>query len=93
MPTKKRIHAFVSGRVQGVGFRFFAQRTANALGVAGRVRNLGDGRVEIYAEAEEAVLQEFIQKIKQGPSFGHVQAMDVDWSEDIGQFSSFEIAY
>lgn len=57
----------VSGRVQGVGYRYFAEREANALGVRGYVKNLPDGRVEAYAIGDEKALREFKQKLKQGP--------------------------
>ena len=66
----------VSGRVQGVGFRYFAMRAAEALGVAGFVRNLADGRVEVVAEAAEEVLAEFEDRLRQGPAFAAVEGVD-----------------
>lgn len=89
----KRIHAVVSGRVQGVGFRYFVQRTAIALGLTGRVRNLGDGRVEVYAEGDEETLQLFIQALEKGPALSHVRSVDVQWSPAIGQYSDFNVTY
>ena len=77
MSTKKRVLIVVSGRVQGVGFRYFAQRAAISLGVTGQVRNLGDGRVEIIAEANEEILKEYISRIEEGPVFGHVSSVNV----------------
>ena len=58
---------FVSGIVQGVGFRFFTQRAAENLGVAGYVRNLGDGRVEVYAAGTEEMLDELRSILERGP--------------------------
>ena len=58
---------FVSGIVQGVGFRFFTQRAAEKLGVAGYVRNLGDGRVEVYAAGTEEMLDELRSILERGP--------------------------
>ena len=66
----------MSGRVQGVGYRYFAMRSAEALGVSGFVRNLVDGRVEVVGEASEEVLAEFEGTLRQGPAFSAVQAVD-----------------
>ncbi len=66
----------VSGRVQGVGYRYFALREAQALGVAGYARNLADGRVEVVAEASEESLAQFEARLRQGPSFASVQSLD-----------------
>jgi acylphosphatase len=66
----------VSGRVQGVGYRYHAMRAADALGVTGFVRNLVDGRVEVVGEGPEEVLAEFEQRLRQGPAFAAVDAVD-----------------
>jgi acylphosphatase len=66
----------VSGRVQGVGYRYFALRAAEALGVTGFVRNLADGRVEVVGEGPEEVLAEFASKLRQGPAFANVESVD-----------------
>ena len=57
----------VSGRVQGVAFRFFVLREATALGLAGWARNLADGRVEVLAEGEPALLETLGGRLWQGP--------------------------
>jgi acylphosphatase len=66
----------VSGRVQGVGYRYFAMRAADALGVTGFVRNLVDGRVEVVGEGPEEVLAEFEQRLRQGPAFSAVEGVE-----------------
>jgi acylphosphatase len=66
----------VSGRVQGVGYRYFAMRAADALRVTGFVRNLADGRVEVVGEGPEEVLAEFEEKLRQGPAFASVDVID-----------------
>lgn len=66
----------VRGRVQGVGYRYYAMRAADALGITGFVRNLVDGRVEVVGEGPEEVLAEFEQRLRQGPAFASVDAVD-----------------
>lgn len=66
----------VSGRVQGVGYRYYALREAQALGVSGYARNLADGRVEVVAEASQESLAQFEEKLRQGPSFASVQSLE-----------------
>jgi acylphosphatase len=61
---QKQAHVFYSGRVQGVGFRFTAVSLAGKLEVNGFVRNLGDGRVEVVAQAGEKVLADFLGHFK-----------------------------
>ncbi len=94
MSQKKLIHVFVSGRVQGVGFRYHTQRLAKSHGLTGEVRNLGDGRVEIYAEGEESVLKKFLTQLEKGPNaFAHVSDLQVGWSDSPGHYNDFSISY
>lgn len=65
---KSTAHLFISGRVQGVGFRYFTARLASRYNICGFVRNLTNGDVEVYAEGEENELAEFCAKVKAGPS-------------------------
>lgn len=62
----------VQGRVQGVGYRYYALRAAEQLGVAGFARNLPDGSVEVVAEAPDPTLAEFEDRLRSGPSFAQV---------------------
>lgn len=71
-------HALVSGRVQGVGFRFFARRAAESAGVTGWARNLPDGRVETLVEGEESAVEQYLEKIRRGPIGGRVDQVEVD---------------
>lgn len=84
------LHAIVRGRVQGVGYRYFALRRARALGVCGFVRNLADGSVEARVEGAQEALDAFVLGLREGPSFGKVDAVDVTPAEPRG-FDSFEI--
>ena len=67
---------FVSGRVQGVGFRFFAERTAASLGVAGYVKNLFDGRVEVYAIGTAEQMDALREALRRGPRMAAVEQVD-----------------
>jgi acylphosphatase len=75
------LHLFVSGMVQGVGFRFFTINRANRFGVSGWVRNLYDGRVEIEAEGRVRNLLLFLEEVKIGPASAHVSRVIEEWQE------------
>jgi acylphosphatase len=66
----------VQGRVQGVGYRYFVLRQAEALGVAGYARNRPDGTVEVVAEAADEVLADFEERLRAGPSFAQVENLE-----------------
>ncbi len=89
----KRIHVFYSGRVQGVGFRITAEEIARELGVVGWVKNLRDGRVELIAEAEENVLERFLEAIRTGSMKNFVKQVELSWSNASETFDDFEIRY
>ena len=87
----KRIHLFLSGRVQGVFFRASTKKTADRIGITGFVRNLADGRVEIIAEGDEQALQRFLQWCNQGPRGAHVENISLSTSSYQNEFDNFEI--
>jgi acylphosphatase len=62
----------IAGRVQGVGFRFFAERWASQLGICGYVKNLWDGNVEVYAIGEPVALEELKRRLAEGPRSAYV---------------------
>ncbi|HEY7412330.1 MAG TPA: acylphosphatase [Vicinamibacteria bacterium] len=66
----------VRGRVQGVGYRYFVLRQAESLGVSGFVRNLPDGRVEVVGEAPHDTIVTFEARLREGPAFALVEALD-----------------
>jgi acylphosphatase len=84
------IHALVRGRVQGVGYRYFARQRAEAHKVAGFVRNLPDGSVEVHGEGVASALAAFEADLRRGPSFGRVEAADITPLSARG-FQGFEI--
>ena len=81
---------FVRGRVQGVGYRYFAQRAATELGIRGFVRNLDDGRVEVYAIGAPEVLNEFSGMLYKGPRWSDVRGVD-EQEAAVERYSSFGI--
>jgi acylphosphatase len=87
----KRIHLYISGIVQGVGYRFFAVDEAESLGLAGWVRNLPDGRVELVAEGPEEALGRLLAACRRGPRGGRVTDVQVVWEEALGSLRGFQI--
>jgi acylphosphatase len=86
-----RLRLVVSGRVQGVGFRFAATDEANTLGIAGWVRNLASGEVEIEAEGREDRLKMLTAWARLGPPAAHVSKVREEWSEFAGEFEGFRM--
>jgi acylphosphatase len=70
-------HVLVSGRVQGVGFRWYARERAEQLGLAGWVRNLPDGRVELLLEGREGAVEAMLVWLERGPPAAHVRSVEV----------------
>ena len=84
---------FISGDVQGVGFRFFAQRAAARHQILGYVKNLHDGRVEVLAEGPLQSVEAFKHELATGPRFSsvdHVEEINLDPS---GSYASFRIEH
>ena len=84
-----RLHAFVSGMVQGVGFRYFVLDAANDVSSVGWVRNLLDGRVEVVAEGPRPDLEALLGQLRQGPHAARVDRVDFTWERPTGEFSRF----
>ncbi len=89
----ERLHAVVHGDVQGVGFRYFAQRKGRQLGLQGWVRNNDDGTVELVAEGERPALEELKRAVEQGPRMAHVDRVDARWSSATGNLAGFDLAW
>lgn len=81
----------VSGRVQGVSFRYFTQKRASALSLVGWVRNLRDGRVEILVQGAELALQEFEEAVSRGPLLARVDGIEKKLADADGPAAGFEI--
>jgi acylphosphatase len=81
----------ISGRVQGVGFRYFAQAAAAREGLHGWVRNLPDGRVETVAEGEADSVERFERAIHHGPPGARVEHVEVDATTPTGRDTGFTV--
>ncbi len=86
-----RAHVLISGRVQGVNFRWYTRNKAQALGVKGWVRNLWDGRVEAVFEGEDNAVRQMVQWCHAGPPTAHVEDVQVQYEAATGEFSGFHI--
>ena len=69
---RRALHLLIDGRVQGVGYRWFARQAGRELGLAGKVRNLPDGRVEVHAAGDPERLARFIDRLREGPPASRV---------------------
>ena len=85
------VHVVITGRVQGVGYRFFARDAAQDLKLTGWVRNLPGGAVEAEAEGPRAKLEAWIEELKVGPAISRVDDVQVDWRPSAVQYSDFSI--
>lgn len=87
----KSLKVLFSGMVQGVGFRFTAERIARHFDVKGYVRNLPSGKVELVAEAEEKVLEDFLKAVCESPMAAYIRDVQTEWSEAKGNYKTFGI--
>ena len=91
MSEPRRLQVLLAGRVQGVGFRFFAVEQARRRGLTGWVRNRVGGQVEVLAEGPEENLLDFLAALREGPPLAWVQSPAPDWSAARGEFTRFEV--
>jgi acylphosphatase len=86
-----RVHIWVSGRVQGVGFRAFVLQAGTMLALVGWVHNLGYDQVEVVAEGPRPVLERFSEVVRTGPRTSRVEAARVIWESPLGEFTWFDV--
>lgn len=87
----KRVHLWISGRVQGVWFRESAKKAAEALGVVGWVRNRPDGRVEGVFEGPAGAVEQLVAWCRHGPERARVDALHVEDEPATGGFEAFRV--
>ena len=86
-------HIRISGRVQGVNFRYFTQQNAIRLGIRGYVKNLPDGGVEIVADGEKVTIDLFVAILRKGPPAARVDAVNVEERPFGAEFTTFSIEF
>jgi acylphosphatase len=84
-----RIH----GKVQGVGYRFFATRVARRLGLKGWIQNTRDGGVEAAVEGDSDSIDRWIEELREGPRFAEVSQIDQQRRNFTGQFGDFDVKF
>jgi len=92
MPKEQRIIR-IHGKVQGVGYRFFATRVARRLGLKGSVQNNRDGTVDAVVEGETSVIDDWIEELKEGPRYAEVTKIDQETKEYTGRLGDFDVKF
>ena len=86
-----RANIIVTGMVQGVGYRYFTAHEAHRLSLAGTVRNHVDGSVHVTVEGEKSLIIELTKRLRIGPTFSDVKAVDVEYAEYKNEYNDFRI--
>ena len=89
----KRLHIFVSGKVQGVSYRYYAKLKATELLLRGWIKNIGFDKVEIVVEGEEDGLGRFVKWCKEGPYYASVEDLEIQEEEYKCEFEDFQVRY
>ena len=89
---KSRLHATITGRVQGVSFRYFVIEKADELDILGWVRNRWDRSVEVTAEGNREDLEQLLQALHSGPPMARVDNVEYEWLDYIGEFKGFNLS-
>jgi len=90
---KQKAVLLISGKVQGVGYRFFVSDTARSLGLTGWVRNNPDGTVESEADGEKDAVENFIEQIRENHPWARIDGIKIVWADFDGKNKNFNIKY
>jgi len=93
MENNIRFEAYISGIVQGVGFRYHTRRKAISLGVKGYTKNLPDGSVYVVAEGYESDVRLFLTWLYDGPDYARVDDVKVEYTTYKNEFTTFDIRF
>lgn len=86
-------HIFISGKVQGVGFRQFIRKLTRKRGLTGWVQNLPDGKVEAIIQGERKLIEELLVDAKRGPFLSQVHTIETKWEESMAFVPTFTIKH
>ena len=89
----KTLHLIVQGTVQGVGFRYYTRHLASTLGLAGFVKNLSDGNVEIEAEGDKQSLQDLVRDLQTKDMAEYISGLKIEWSSYQNKYHDFVITF
>ncbi len=89
----KTYKVLLSGRVQGVGFRYFAESLASKYGINGYVENIYNRKVEVVGQGEDEELRQFFEEVKKGPAFSVITETKVEELDGSKKYNTFEIKY
>jgi acylphosphatase len=87
----KQAHIFISGSVQGVGYRFFVKSWARTFGVVGWARNLPEGKVEAVFQGDEKSIKDLIGKCRKGPFLAEIKDIAIRWEDEKEEFGDFQV--
>lgn len=87
----QRVHIIISGEVQGIGFRAWVRRQAEAWGLTGWVRNRDDGTVEVVTEGPREKLEQLVKRCHHGPDVAWVEKVEIVWGKATGEFINFKV--
>lgn len=91
--AKELRHIHIQGKVQGVGYRFFATRVARRLGLKGWIQNNRDGSVVAMVEGEKDAIDDWVNELKEGPRYAEVIKIDQETKEFSGRLGDFDVKF
>ncbi|MEK6374156.1 MAG: acylphosphatase [Acidobacteriota bacterium] len=92
MPKEQRVIR-IHGKVQGVGYRFFATRVARRLGLKGSIQNNRDGTVDAVVEGEKSVIDEWLEQLREGPRYAEITKIDQETKDFTGRLGDFDVKF
>jgi acylphosphatase len=92
MPKEQRVIR-IHGKVQGVGYRFFATRVARRLGLKGSIQNNRDGTVDAVVEGEQSVIDEWLEQLREGPRYAEITKIDQETKDFSGRLGDFDVKF
>lgn len=92
-PSSHRVHVYYTGRVQGIGFRYTAERLALDLHLTGWVKNLPDGRVELVCEGSKDKIDQLLENIQKSTLGLHIKKSSLTWEKPTQEFSDFSVEF
>lgn len=90
---KEQRHLRIHGKVQGVGYRFYATRVARRMGLKGWIQNNRDGSVEALVEGEKQAIDDWVEEIREGPRYAEVTKIDAESKDFTGKLPDFDVKF